>query len=431
MPTLGLYFSSVITVFQLDFWALTSGSSCSSRRSSRFISHCIMKSGYTTKFSSHCWYFMALIFCFLGSLFAPFGHRITATTFTPPGSFAHAPGILHSGLDYKDPFWRCLLLGSPFFGDLTQPVFCSVAGYPRRLCLLNNVQLHDQYLCAPHYHVTMAIPNFPISDLIFTGLYSLVGTLTSTRPPRTPPYLPSMSHGWCSSNIHTVLGKCCYLSAYVSGPSCARPIPFSPTATPICIDSGASLSMSNSREDFVNIQPVADKSLSGISTGLPIAGIGTIKWALMTDSGVKVDLYTHHSLYVPQYPMSLLSPQHLAQQTKRANDGFSVFTNVGILKFCGHTRTVLLDRASNLPTLHTLGHQSALPTTSSALAHPLTSLQVYTSKLDNLSQVQQQLLWVHYHLGHLGMERIQALARAGIFQNTSRPVPSHYVLPAN
>jgi hypothetical protein len=306
------------------------------------------------------------------------------------------------------------LLGSPFVGDLTQPVFRPVAGYPRRLCLYNNVQLYDQYLCAPHPHAPIAIPTFPISDLLYTGLYSLAGTLTSSRPPRKPPYLPRLSHGWCSNNIHTVSEKRCYLSAYVGGPPCARLIPFSPTAAPICIDSSASLSVSNSREDFVNIHPVADKSLSGISTGLPIAGIGTIKWALMTDSGVEVDLHIHHSLYVPQCPMNLLSPQHLAQQTKRTTDGFSVFANVGILKFGGHTRTVLLDRASNLPIMHTLGHQSALPTTSSALAHPLTSLQVYTSKLDNLSQVQHQLLWVHYCLGHPGMDRIQALARAGI-----------------
>jgi hypothetical protein len=99
-----------------------------------------------------------------------------------------------------------------------------------------------------------------------------------------PSYLTTMSHGWCPSNIRMVSETCCYLGAYVSGSTCARPIPFSPTAKPICIDSGASLSVSNGQEDFVTIQPVKDQSLSGISTGLPIAGIGTIKWALMKSS---------------------------------------------------------------------------------------------------------------------------------------------------
>jgi len=36
--------------------------------------------------------------------------------------------------------------------------------------LLKNVQLHNQYLSAPYNHVTLAIPSFPLSDLIFTTL---------------------------------------------------------------------------------------------------------------------------------------------------------------------------------------------------------------------------------------------------------------------
>lgn len=92
------------------------------------------------------------------------------------------------------------------------------------------------------------------------------------------------------------------------------------------------------------------------------------------------------------------------------NDGFSVLATVSILKFGGHARTVLLDRNSNLPIMHTLGSVSAPQIKSSALTSPSMLLQVYNSKLDNLLQVQQQLLRVHYHLGHLGMDRIQALA---------------------
>jgi hypothetical protein len=65
----------------------------------------------------------------------------------------------------------------------------------------------------------------------------------------------------------------------------------------------------------VDNKPVKDQSLIGISTGLPLAGIGTIKWAVMMDAVVEVDLHIHQCLYVPQCPMNLLSPQHLAQQT--------------------------------------------------------------------------------------------------------------------
>jgi hypothetical protein len=89
---------------------------------------------------------------------------------------------------------------------------------------------------------------------------------------------------------------------------------------PICIDSGASMTVSNNKDDFVSLQPIKDQRLSGIAKGLPIAGIGTIKWPLLTDASVEVKLYICQSLSVPQCPMNLLSPQYLAQQAKCAND---------------------------------------------------------------------------------------------------------------
>jgi hypothetical protein len=90
------------------------------------------------------------------------------------------------------------------------------------------------------------------------------------------------------------------LVAYASGATATQPMAFSPHAKPICIDSGASMSVSNNKDDFVDLRPIHNQHLSGIATGLPIASIGTIKWPLMTDSGKEVDLYIHHSLYVPQ-----------------------------------------------------------------------------------------------------------------------------------
>jgi len=52
--------------------------------------------------------------------------------------------------------------------------------------------------------------------------------------------------------------------------------------------------------------------------------------------------------------------------------------------------------------------------TSKSTAHAQLSIQVFHTKIENLSKVQQQLLRAHYRLGHLGFEAIQALARSGI-----------------
>ncbi len=94
------------------------------------------------------------------------------------------------------------------------------------------------------------------------------------------------------------------------------------------------------------------QSLSGIASGLPIAGIGTVKWSILMDSGMIVDLYVRNTLYVLNCPIRLLSPQQIAQQTQRASDGFYMQAKTWKLMFDGHIRTVLLDQTSNLPILY-------------------------------------------------------------------------------
>lgn len=72
------------------------------------------------------------------------------------------------------------------------------------------------------------------------------------------------------------------------------------------------VTISNSKDNFVDFQPVKDINLSGIVTGLLISGVGTIKWPILTDCGTEVELFIRQTLYVPACPMNLLSPQHLA-----------------------------------------------------------------------------------------------------------------------
>jgi hypothetical protein len=63
------------------------------------------------------------------------------------------------------------------------------------------------------------------------------------------------------------------------------------------------------------------------SSGLSIAGTGTIKWKLLNDSGDKVILHLHNSLYVPDAPMHLL----IAQQMNLPSDGFHRKTDLVFL----------------------------------------------------------------------------------------------------
>jgi len=64
---------------------------------------------------------------------------------------------------------------------------------------------------------------------------------------------------------------------------------------------------------------------------------------------VMVEICISNTLFVPNSPIWLLSPQQVTQQTQKVLDGFYMQANTVRLLFDGHSRTVLLDSTSNLP----------------------------------------------------------------------------------
>jgi hypothetical protein len=61
--------------------------------------------------------------------------------------------------------------------------------------------------------------------------------------------------------------------------------PMTPDMVPIIIDSGASVSISPYTTDFIGpIHPVQDATLTGIASGLKVAGVGTIQYKFCNDA---------------------------------------------------------------------------------------------------------------------------------------------------
>jgi hypothetical protein len=149
------------------------------------------------------------------------------------------------------------------------------------------------------------------------------------------------------------------------------------------------------------MQPIKNLTITGISAGLPIAGIGTLRWSLRDDNNNEIDLFIRDALYVPESPMGLLCLQQIAQQTSKPGDGFNALASAGILTFEGFTKTIPYDTKSRLPIFNTIDSIRAY-----------SSLQ---SREDNssLSKTQRLLLRWHQRLSHMHFGIIQELARSG------------------
>ena len=92
-----------------------------------------------------------------------------------------------------------------------------------------------------------------------------------------------------------------------------RPIKFDYESFPIGIDNHASRCITNCIDDFGSTLKPSKKQLAGISGSLEIKGTGTVKWIIEDDNGIHHSIIIPNTLYVPDAPMRLLSPQHWSQ----------------------------------------------------------------------------------------------------------------------
>ena len=94
---------------------------------------------------------------------------------------------------------------------------------------------------------------------------------------------------------------------------------------------------------------------------MQVKGVGTKKWRIADDNGTPHDIYIKNALYVPDLPISLLSPQHWAKQ---ANDDKPIQDGTWCATYASHcvlywdqrrySKTVPHDDITNTPRLYTL-----------------------------------------------------------------------------
>ena len=135
--------------------------------------------------------------------------------------------------------------------------------------------------------------------------------------------------------------------------------PFDSDSVQIKIDNCASKCITNSLGDFQTPPEPISLNITGVGGNIPCTHIGTVNWTIEDDQGMNHTFIIPGTIYAPQAPHRLLSPQHWSQA---ANDNHpttngtwcATYSDHIILYWsqCNYKRTIPLDRSTNTATLY-------------------------------------------------------------------------------
>ena len=233
------------------------------------------------------------------------------------------------------------------------------------------------------------------------------------------------------------------------------------SSLPTVIDSGASMSLSPLRSDFVTFKECST-TISGVSAKAQVQGTGTVRWRIADQHGVPCIIETE-AYYVPEAGIRLYSPQHhfrehssgclflmhnecvlrVPHSSQNLSFPYQPLSQLPLMlqapseaepqtammiedDLCGLSD--ILDSPPYPPTSHHPVYHSRpnLASVDSTLLPDFTRDQVLAA-LDseqacflelhtdnpNVSTAQLELLGWHYKLGHIGMQAIQRLMSHG------------------
>ena len=132
-------------------------------------------------------------------------------------------------------------------------------------------------------------------------------------------------------------------------------IAFDTDSVPAIFDSGASLTATPHRKDFIDgtYKELTGVTISGIASGLKASGIGSINLNFKDDDENPITLQIDRVLHLKQLPIMLVSPQQVLRQHRSIDSSFILNDKSSSLKLDGFTKTIDYDSRTNLPTLYT------------------------------------------------------------------------------
>lgn len=176
---------------------------------------------------------------------------------------------------------------------------------------------------------------------------------------------------------------------------------------PLIIDTGASISISPYRSDFISpIRPVQKVQIKGIASGLTVQGIGDLQYKIYNDNGEEQLILLRNSLYVPQCTVRLICPRQIGAETKHPLDGFNALSERPILTINGKKTTISYDSTSQLPLLYTTPGISSYERFMCNFCHNDTTASHESPDLINLTKQQRLKLYLHESCAHEGFTNL-------------------------
>ena len=123
---------------------------------------------------------------------------------------------------------------------------------------------------------------------------------------------------------------------------------------PFGIDPMASATISNCKDEFIDIKPLPKTYLEGVGGRVPVEGIGTLMWPIEDDLGMIHQIKVTGAYYCSQAPLRLLCPQQWATQREKElgpehNTSFTTQAHFSRLQWGQYRLTVPHDDKTNLP----------------------------------------------------------------------------------
>ena len=187
-------------------------------------------------------------------------------------------------------------------------------------------------------------------------------------------------------------------------------------SVPIVIDTGASISLTSDKDDFVG--PITEcewKNLDGIAGAkVLIVGVGQVSWPIRDFFG-NVEHVLTKALYCPSATIRLFSPQTYFVEHDSGTCSLDK-SQVKLVLENGRSLYFPYQGGSNLPVMYTNWIDEPCPGAANLMAacnSTVTMDEIFGVKKDNhnLSRPQKEVLLWHNRIGHVGCGWIQSLMR--------------------